>query len=72
MTKPGDIVRHEDQDWVVVDVTEDGFAVLRSSDDLELLAPTVVPADAPEVIGHLDGLDGWVEDEPGQWRKETQ
>jgi hypothetical protein len=69
MAIPGDIVRHENVDRVVVDVTDDGIAVLRASDDLELLNPIVAPADSLEVIGHLDFLDGWVELAPGEWEQ---
>jgi hypothetical protein len=66
---PGDIVRHDNEDHIVVDVTGDGFAVLRRADDVELLAPVVVEAASLEIVGHLDGLNGWIEDSPGEWRQ---
>jgi hypothetical protein len=65
----GDIVHHGDRDLVVVDVTGDEppMAVLREPDDLDLLDPVAVPADQLEAVGHLEHLDGWVEDSPGIW-----
>jgi hypothetical protein len=66
---PGDIVRYQDKDWVVVDVTGDGppMAVLRAPDDVDLLDPVAVSTDRLEVVGHLEQLNGWVEDSPGIW-----
>jgi hypothetical protein len=65
----GDIVRDGEDERVVVDVTEDGWAVLRAKDDLELEEPAAKLVDELEVVGHLDGLDGWTETEHGVWEK---
>jgi hypothetical protein len=64
---PGDVVRHEGSDRVVVDVTDDGLAVLRRPGDLELLEPTVAEVSSLEVVGHVGFVDGWVELEHGVW-----
>lgn len=66
---PGDIVVWNDQNRVVVDVTgdEQPMAVLRLPDDIELLEPLCVYADRLTAVGHLEHLDGWVEDDPGIW-----
>ena len=65
----GDIVRYQDHDWVVVDVAGDdpAMAVLRTDDDVELMHPVAVPAVGLVAVGHLEHLDGWVEDDPGIW-----
>jgi hypothetical protein len=65
----GDIVRYDDREWVVVDVTSDEqpVAVLRTDEDVDLLDPRAAPADWLRVVGHLEHLDGWVEDDPGIW-----
>jgi hypothetical protein len=72
MAIPGDIVRVSDRALIVVDVTADdelgdAIAVLRSDEDLDLLEPVAAIAADLEVIGHLEHLDGWVEDNPGIW-----
>ncbi len=69
MTIPGDIVRYGDRDWIVVDVVDEQppMMVLRTDDDPNLLRPLAVMAAAVGVIGHLEHLDGWVEDSPGIW-----
>lgn len=67
---PGDIVRRDDDERVVVDVTDDGLAVLRHRDDLDLQDPTVAEASTLEVVGHLDSLEGWTEHSPGVWEKD--
>jgi len=70
--KSGDIVEHDGEERIVVDVIEgeDGrWAVLRGPDDLELLEPVAVPADSLRITGHLDFLDGWVEFAPGEWEQ---
>ncbi|MGH9252646.1 MAG: hypothetical protein ACRD0W_24490 [Acidimicrobiales bacterium] len=69
MPVPGDIVRHVNHVYVVVDVTGDEppMAVLRADDDLDLLRPLAAAADGLQVVGHLERLDGWVEDPPGIW-----
>jgi hypothetical protein len=66
---PGDIVLWNDQDRIVVDVTTDEqpMAVLRKPDDVELLEPLCVYADRLTATGHLQHVDGWVEDSPGIW-----
>ena len=66
----GDIVRYQDQDWVVVDLAGDDppMAVLRADDDLDLMRPVATPAADLVAVGHLEHLDGWVEDDPGIWR----
>lgn len=69
MTQPGDIVRHNNNERVVVDVTDDGLAVLRRHDDLELNEPTVAPVAALEVTGHARFIEGWVELSPGVWEQ---
>jgi hypothetical protein len=65
----GDIVRYGDRDLVVVDVTGDipPVAVLRTDEDVDLRDPVSAPADQLTVVGHLEHLDGWVEDDPGIW-----
>jgi hypothetical protein len=73
MVISGDIVPYRGQERIVVDVATDeagAWAILREPDDLELRRPVAVPADSLEATGHLDHLDGWVEDEPGVWRQE--
>lgn len=65
----GDIVHLGDGERVVVDVTDDGFAVLRTREDIELADPVVAPATDLEIIGHLDRLEGWTEETPGDWSK---
>lgn len=69
MVIPGDIVNRGGGDLVVVDVDGDGVAVLRRPEDTEGLDLTGVDAEQLTAIGHLDSLDGWVEEEPGMWRK---
>jgi hypothetical protein len=69
MAIPGDLVLHDSQDLVVVDVTDDGIAVLRRQDDHDLMDPVVAEAASLNVTGHLSALDGWVEDAPGEWRQ---
>jgi hypothetical protein len=66
---PGDIVTWNDQDRIVVDVTADEqpMAVLRLPEDVDLLEPLCVYADRLTATGHLQHLDGWVEDSPGIW-----
>jgi hypothetical protein len=66
----GDIVRYQDQDWVVVDLAGDDppMAVLRADDDLDLMRPVAVLAEGLVAAGHLEHLDGWAEDDPGIWR----
>jgi len=51
---PGDIVRHDGEEKVVVDVDGDGMAVLRDRDDLTGETLTGAPADVLDVIGHLE------------------
>ena len=71
MVIPGDVVRHNDADKIVVDVTEDGFAVLRDPGDLELRRPDVVEAAGLQIVGHLEGLPGWTEVSPGEWQADS-
>jgi hypothetical protein len=66
VVKPGDIL---DSGEVVVDVTGDNLAVLREFDDPEGGRLRAAPVDQLTVTGHLEHLDGWVEDSPGVWRK---
>lgn len=68
---PGDLVRHEGVEKVVVDVTDEAepWAVLRNRDDLDGLNPTAAPVAGLEVVGHLGAVPGWVEDAPGVWRQ---
>lgn len=57
---------------VVVDVSPhdgDDYLVLRDEDDLEGLHLDAVPAKDVTVVGHLQQLAGWVEYEPGKWKK---
>ncbi|MGH6691349.1 MAG: hypothetical protein ACREF4_11815 [Gammaproteobacteria bacterium] len=65
----GDIVRYGANDWIVVDLVDEQppMVVLRTDDDPDLLRPLAVMAAAVEVRGHLEHLDGWVEDSPGIW-----
>jgi hypothetical protein len=69
---PGDLVRHQGREMVVVDVSqtpdpEPDVAVLR--DPADLTDPHVVGAyvDQLEVVRHLTDIPGWVETEHGQW-----
>jgi hypothetical protein len=66
---PGDIVRHNTNERVVVDVTDDGFAVLRRQDDPHLNEPTVALVGELEVVGHVRLVDGWVELGHGIWEQ---
>ncbi|MGH6690834.1 MAG: hypothetical protein ACREF4_09175 [Gammaproteobacteria bacterium] len=66
---PGDLVHYQGRKLVVVDVTGDGYAGLRDPADVELLNPLAAPVGDVEVVGHLDHLDGWVEESPGVWRQ---
>jgi hypothetical protein len=68
MALPGDKVLHDSQEMAVVDVTDDGYAVLRRLDDLELIDP-VVAQEPLQVVGHLESVDGWVETAPGEWEQ---
>lgn len=65
----GDIVHHDNTERVVVDVTDDGIAVLRRQDDPELTEPTAALAADLEVVGHLRSVDGWVELDHGVWEQ---
>lgn len=67
---PGDIIRHVGEEKVVVDVTDEAesWVVLRDRDDPDGDL-TAAPADALEVVGHVESVPGWVEDEPGVWRQ---
>jgi len=69
MAIAGDKVLHEEQELIVVDVTDDGFAVLRRPDDMELLQPVVAEAASLRVIGHEQFIEGWVELAPGEWEQ---
>ena len=71
MAIPGDVVRFNDADKVVVDVTEDGIAVLRDPGDLELTNPEAAQVDTLEVVGHLEALPGWTEVSPGEWQADS-
>jgi hypothetical protein len=67
----GSIVKRPGVDgtWVVVDITGDGLAVLRRPEDIEsgeLVAVLVIEL---ELVGHLEHLDGWIEESHGVWRK---
>lgn len=55
MTIPGDIVRHEGEEKVVVDVAGEDvrMAILRNRDDLTGEKLVAAPADDLEVVGHL-------------------
>lgn len=66
---PGDIVRYDDRALVVVDVTGDGFAVLREPDDLTLQNPIATRVGDLTPVGHVDSLAGWIEGSHGEWRK---
>jgi hypothetical protein len=55
--------------WVVVDITGDGLAVLRTQQDVDLHEPVAVPVIELELVGHLEHLDGWIEESHGVWRK---
>ena len=68
-TIPGDIVRHGEVERIVVDITGDGLAVLRDEHDLELEHPVVEPVAELEVVGHVDSVEGWTENAPGEWSK---
>jgi hypothetical protein len=65
----GDIVRYDAREWIVVDAVDEvpPLLVLRTDDDPDLLEPVAVMAAAVEVTGHLQHVDGWVEDSPGIW-----
>lgn len=69
MAVPGDIVRTGDSERVVVDVTDDGLAVLRRHADLDLEEPTVAPVEGLEVVGHVKFVEGWVELNLGVWEQ---
>jgi len=68
---PGDLVRHDGAEKVVVDVAHDGepMAVLRDPGDLEALHVIAAPVAGLEVVGHLSAVPGWVEHELGVWRQ---
>lgn len=62
--RPGSIVEHDGERRVVVDISEDGYAVLRYPDDDDRrqvddeggdIHLTAAPADSLTVIGHIDG-----------------
>ena len=69
MAVPGDVVAHNGGERVVVDITDDGVAVLRRHDDLELKDPEPASAESLRVIGHLDSVPGWEETRHGEWSK---
>lgn len=69
MAIAGDRVLHEAQELIVVDITGDGFAVLRRPDDMELLEPVAAEAASLQVIGHVQFIEGWVELAPGEWEQ---
>lgn len=51
--QPGDIVRHDGRALVVVDVSGDGWAVLREPDDLNEMDLTATRAGELTVMGHI-------------------
>lgn len=69
MVISGDKVRHGADVRVAVDVTPDGFVVMRDEADLDGLDLTAATVDEVEVVGHVEAVPGWVEDAPGEWRR---
>lgn len=69
MAVPGDVVPYDNSERVVVDVTDDGLAVLRRHADVDLNEPTVAPVEGLEVVGHVKFVEGWVELNPGVWEQ---
>ena len=69
MVISGDKVRHNGAERVAVDVTPDGFVVMRDEADLDGLDLTAATVDEVEVVGHVEAVPGWVEDAPGEWRR---
>lgn len=67
--KPGDLVDVDGRRRVVVDVSDDGWAILRPPDDLEGHDLAAVEAKTLTAVGHVDSVPGWVEDSPGRWRR---
>jgi hypothetical protein len=71
---PGDLVRYDGQERVVVDVSpfpDDPTldrVVLRPAND-QAGELTAAHPDACELIRHLDEIEGWVQVERGVWRK---
>lgn len=69
---PGDLVRYEGAEKVVVDVSqtpdpEPDVAVLRDPDDLAAERPVGAYVTDLEVVRHLTDIPGWVETEHGRW-----
>lgn len=74
MVVPGDIVHHDGLERVVVDVVTDELgttAVLRAADDIEGDDLAAAPVEQLTIVGHVDSVRGWVEDQPGSgvWRR---
>lgn len=66
----GDITTYEGRSLVVVDVSdEQGVAVCREPEDMELEKPIVLPLEGLEVWGHNEDVPGWKQTEHGVWEK---